>query len=104
MITKVSSHRKANVVYWFDNGNNVRIVFGPGSYSENYEVGYEARLDSNLESETVEIHVTGDAFIRWMDRRYAGPGAYGIYSYIPVCEIPLILKRADSRQYVTKEV
>jgi hypothetical protein len=98
VIIKVSSHRKAAVCYWFDNGNTVSIIFGAGTYCDNYEMDYALRNDPSLiDSKTVEILPGGnESFIRWMEKKYDGVDVCG---YVPVEEIPAILKRADSRYY-----
>jgi|DEB19_MinimDraft_2_1074335.scaffolds.fasta_scaffold99950_2 hypothetical protein len=97
MINKISSHRRGAVAYTFDNGNIVSIVFSPASYSDNYDMPYGQGLPEMINSTTVEIMPSGNkAFIRWMEKKYDGDL---ICSYIPVSEIPTILKRADSKQY-----
>lgn len=98
MITRVESHRKAAVKYIFDNGNEVSIVFGWGTHSDNqYDVHTFADEPYRYESTTVEIMVFGDdSFVNWFKEKYDGnPGGC-----IPVSEIPTILQRADGR--VTK--
>lgn len=96
MIIAIASHRKGATRYKFDNGNEVSIVFGAGTYTELNDTDWETRTDSSLiESKDVEIMVDGKAFEKWFDRKYDGNPA----GYIPVSEIPKILKRADSKVY-----
>lgn len=115
MITQVKSHQKAAVRYLFDNGNEVSIIFGVLAHADNYQDVEKGMADlrhaladaDNIhsmtdllhepdcyESTTVEIEVSGDdAFVDWFRKKYHGnPGGY-----IPVSEIPAILRRADSR-------
>ncbi|MBS4040386.1 MAG: hypothetical protein KGZ81_07265 [Flavobacteriales bacterium] len=109
MITTISSHKRAATMYSFDNGNQVSIVFGGGSYSDNHERLSEIHesltnhdgsppisAEATVESKTVEIMVFGhhkfeDWFIQQYDNNPAG--------YISVEAIPLILAQADSRKY-----
>ena len=101
MIIKVSSHKKAAICYWFDNGNSVSIVFGAYTYSDNYNSWKADKQPDILESTTVEIMPSGNAsFIKWVEKKYDGMDVVG---YVPVSEIPKIVKRADSRVYVQKE-
>ncbi len=101
MITKVESFRKATIRYYFDNGNALSIIFGPYSYTDNYDNVLQPRSDeSPISSTTVEIKPEGNkSFIRWMENEYDGVDVCG---YVPVSELPYIMKRADSKAYKTK--
>lgn len=104
MITQVVSHKQGAVRYIFDNGNEVSITFAEYSYSDNYELGRLPIPEYGriLSSSTVEIMPEGHpAFVRWMENKYEGDLVVG---YVPVSEIPAILKRADSRIYKKFEV
>lgn len=98
MITELISHRKGAVRYIFDNGNEVSIVFGAGTYTDNYDLDLDYwRNNEQVKSKTVEIMPNGHpAFVRWMERNYE---CYDVAGYVPVADIPKILKRADSRAY-----
>jgi hypothetical protein len=97
MIVKVRSHRKGAIRYIFDNGNEVSIIFGAGTYSDLNDSDWETRTDSTqIESTTVEIMVDGSKkFIKWFEKNYE----YNPAACIEAKEIPKILKKADSKVY-----
>jgi len=108
MIIKIVSHRKAATRFIFDNGNEVSMIFGDMTYSDNYDLWKKHpdalnRADDEvglLESTTVEIMFSGnEAFVKRMNKLYDGDGS--VCGYVPVSEIPKILKAADSRVYKT---
>lgn len=125
MIVEISSHKRAAVRFLFDNGNEVSIVWGGGTYSENHDdyteilppgiesdEAYEAmrllqppdkpptRYGDTVSSRTVEIMVTGHIkFVEWFEAQYDQNPA----GYVDTKEIPLILAHADSRKYKVKE-
>lgn len=96
MVIEVISHKQAAMRYIFDNGNDVSIIFGPYTYSDNHDLSPFREAFEVLRAEKVEIMVDGKAaFVKWFERKYGdNPGGY-----IPVADIPAILKIADSRVY-----
>lgn len=101
MITKVACGRAGQMVYEFDNGNVVSILWAWGSYSDN-NIKFDGKpLDAvnaynkqEWESGTVEIYSMGKigtGFTEYLERYHGGNPA----GYVPVSEIPKILARAD---------
>lgn len=107
MIIKITSHKKAAFVLWFDNGNSLSIIWGDMTYSDNYDLwktkpeGYHRNDNMDiLESTTVEIMPGGKpAFVKWALNKYDGAD---VLAYVPVSELPTIIKRADSKVYAKK--
>lgn len=121
MIVKVSSHKRAAVRFLFDNGNEVSVIWGGGTYSDNHdnfgeslpstvveEMRSKLSPDSSMlrgyvpdrmpvSSETVEIMVEGnEKFIEWFEKQYKqNPGGYILTNHIP-----RILNEADKKKYV----
>lgn len=104
MITKVACGRAGQMVYEFDNGNIVSILWAYGSYSDN-NIRFDKPVDTlgdtmqrfnkqEWESTTVEIYSMGKigtGFTEYLERYHGGNPA----GYVPVSEIPKILARAD---------
>lgn len=111
MIVKIGSHKRAATKFYFDNGNEVSMIWGWGSYTENhskYEMmgfpgedamrkSYENRggvieIGDQVSSSTVEIMVDGTSeFVEWFTYAYENNPK----GNIPVSQIPLIIAQAD---------
>lgn len=100
MITKISNFRGGQVVFDFSNGNQVSILWGWGSYSDNHmSILEEYDMDkvfkqSSWTSTRVEVYSMGtdtNGFTKWLERKYGDNPA----GYVDVNDIPAILKRAD---------
>jgi hypothetical protein len=100
MITKIWNGRAGQVVFDFSNGNTVSILWAWGSYSDNHmslDGGYDMEKimkRNNWESTRVEVYSMGtdtNGFTKWLERKYGDNPA----GYVPVNDIPAILKRAD---------
>jgi hypothetical protein len=101
MITKVSCGRSGQIVYHFDNGNEVSILWAWGSYSDNHinalTPNYRERmLADDWESTTVEVYSMGkdtNGFTKYLEKTYGDNPA----AFVSVADIPAILKRADKK-------
>lgn len=97
MITKISNSRPAQIVYHYDNGTVLSIVWGGGSYSQNHmnlkEFNPDAtKEDSMYESNTFECMVLeGKAMEQWLIEEYGDNPA----GYIKVDEMPRIISKAN---------
>lgn len=96
----------ARVGFTFDNGVRLSVVFGPCTYSDNYNMDFEVQPEQGYaESTTVEIMQTegNPALNAWIHRKY---GTYNGKSdpigYVPVKHLPAILKRAASKVYANQ--
>ncbi len=100
MITKISNGRGGQAVFTFSNGNEVSILWAWGSYSDNhmgligsYDID-ECLRRQDWESTRVEVYSMGkdtNGFTKYLERKYGQNPA----GYVPVDDIPAILKRAD---------
>lgn len=101
MITKISSTKNGQIVYHFDNGVILSFIWSWGSYTENHDDRRHIdSLNSNdlsmieYTSKTVEIYSMGDnpnGIEEYLINKYYNNPA----GYVPVTDIPKILKRAD---------
>lgn len=101
MITKIYCGRTGQAAYEFDNGNVLSMVWSWGSYSDNngFNRGEYTPPDFNKtdwESTTVEVYSMGkeaNGLGEYLRRKYGDNPA----GYVPVADIPLIIKRADRK-------
>lgn len=103
MITKISSGREAQIRFHFSNGVELSCIWGIGSYTDNHGLNgrpeefmknFEDRHLKEWSSTTVEIYSCGDnpnGINEWLIENYGDNPA----SYVPVEDIPKILRRAD---------
>lgn len=99
MITKISSHKNGQVVYYFNNGVILSFIWDWGTYSDNRDEEIDL---NNIDREysryygttTVEIMSVGDntnGIDEYLEEKYGGNPA----GYVPVKDIHRILERAD---------
>lgn len=97
MITKVSSGKTGQMVYYFSNGVVLSFVWDWGSYTENHQLRPKdyTKMDGEAwSSDTVECYSMGDetnGISKYLERKYGDNPA----GHIPVNDIPKILRRAD---------
>ena len=97
MITKVSSGKVGQVVFHFNNGIILSFIWDWGSYSDNNmkrPKDYIKPQNEEWASTTVECYSIGDnpnGITEYLEKKYEGNPA----GYIPVKDIPNILKRAE---------
>jgi hypothetical protein len=90
------------MVYEYDNGNIVSLLWAWGSYSDNNinlsDPDYRKDMDKqDWRSTTVEVYSMGEdtnGFTKWLKKKYEDGNPAG---YVAVNDIPMILKRADRR-------
>lgn len=90
MLVRIESRRPAQMIYHFDNGVSLSMIWGAGSYTENHmKRDFES---SEFVSETVEIYSNGAQHYidTWLNQEYGGNPAS-----VPVRDIPKILEIAD---------
>lgn len=88
MITKIASGRNGQVVYYFDNGNNLSFIWHEYAYSDTQVV------NGGLEATVIECMASGDDRLTgWLSNKYGDNPA----GYIPVEDIPKIIAKADER-------
>ena len=99
MISKISSGKNGQIVYHFSNGVKLSFIWDWGTYSDNNMArpkDITKPSNETWESTTVEIYSIGDnpnGVKEWLGNKYeCGNGSAG---YVPVKDIPQILRRAD---------
>lgn len=114
MITKVSSTKNGQMVYHFSNGVILSMVWSAGSYTEDHfltgisEEYYKFLTEGevykaehlNWKSRTVEVYSMGieHGIDKYFEEHYGGNPA----GYVPVNDIPKILKLAD-KEFIMEE-
>lgn len=91
------SHRKAAFCIYFENGNSISTVFGPGSYSENHDMDFALAREytETIKSNTVEIMLDcPDKLLRKIGNKYnrEGENPMGHLTLIEWLEIVNMLK------------
>lgn len=101
MITKVGNGRPGQVIFEFSSGAVLSVLWALGSYSDNHDLwkykdadGHPNWKKQDFESTTVEIYSMGAVeagMEKYLERVYGQNPA----AYVPVDDIPKILRRAN---------
>lgn len=97
MITKISSGKNGQIVFRFDNDVVLSFIWDWGTYSDNNMARPKDVTKPQFEtwsSETVEVYNIGqntNGIDEYLEKKYGDNPA----GYVPVEDIPLILKRGD---------
>ncbi len=106
MLIKIDSNDIGKVGYSFDNGIRLSVIWGPCTYSDNYDMAFEElRAKHNASSATVEIMQTeGDPkFQRWLAKKFGHPRLdedIDPVGYIDVKFLLEILEMADNKSFL----
>lgn len=87
---KINNWREGSIVLSFDNGLEMSIIWGPGSYTSNHDADFSREpFEKPVVSGDVEIMFRGDwpanAVSRILERDF--PSDDGVAGYIPVEKI-----------------
>jgi len=110
-MAKITNWRANRILFDFDNGFKLSVVFGFGSYSDNHNVSVVnehlinrlfivGNWDEHIESgsENVEIMFSkipkgGERLVRAAHKKYSGDGS--VIGYLPVSDLYKIITKID---------
>lgn len=95
-MSKINNHKQNGTFIEFKNGNSISIIWGVGTYSDNYNESFD-KYQENLSSTNVEIMPdANEKVIKAIKRKYNGDSensVIGRVSLEDLVEILVILKK-----------